>query len=104
MVFVNEAGDVEGWSAVFVQDKNRVKGDKNALHNITPSDPTIQLQTEQPFIAICFDFGTEYPPNLQPDMQITTLTTGSGSKLMASINRSFLYLWFNLDLPISSWL
>ncbi|THU84240.1 hypothetical protein K435DRAFT_783877 [Dendrothele bispora CBS 962.96] len=58
IMFLNKQKDrCVGWSGVYIQDKNRRTENANALHDIDPSDHTIDLATNMPYIAICFDFG-----------------------------------------------
>ncbi|KAK7435501.1 hypothetical protein VKT23_019623 [Stygiomarasmius scandens] len=58
IMFLNDVKNCcVGWSAIYIQDKNRQMENANALHNIDPSHYTIDLATNMPYIAICFDFG-----------------------------------------------
>jgi hypothetical protein len=72
-MFLNEEKNAcVGWSALFVQDKNRQTEDGSAQYQIDPCDPTINLATTKPYIAICFDFGI-------PTSKNTTSTTPTRS-------------------------
>jgi hypothetical protein len=67
MLFLNEDNECDGWSSLLILDKNK-KVDAQTLLSIKPEDPSINLATSKPYIAICFYFGASKPATAKTTM------------------------------------